>query len=67
LRLVGELPTERVHGLTQLLPGLTSGQGLLSTTPGGYRPLRHGRPTRTRTDGNPLDRVEYLRHLHQRT
>lgn len=66
LRLVGELPTERVHGLTQLLPGLTSGQGLLSTTPGGYRPLRRGRPVRARTDGNPLDRVEYLRHLHQR-
>jgi len=67
LRLVGELPTERVHELTQLLPGLTSGQGLLRTTPGGYRPLRHGRPSRTRTDGNPLDRVEYMRHLHQRT
>jgi len=66
LRLVGELPTERVHVLTQLLPGLTSGEGLLSTSPGGYRPLRHGRPVRTRTDGNPLDRVEYLRHLHQR-
>jgi ribosomal protection tetracycline resistance protein len=66
LRLVGELPTERVHGLTQLLPGLTSGQGLLSTTPGGYRRLSHGRPARPRTDGNPLDRVEYLRHLHQR-
>lgn len=58
LRLVGELPTERVHGLTQLLPGLTSGQGLLSTTPGGFRPLRHARPARARTDGNPLDRVE---------
>ncbi len=67
LRLVGELPTERVHGLAQLLPGLTSGEGLLSTSPVGYRRLRHGRPMRARTDGNPLDRVEYLRHLHQRT
>lgn len=66
LLLVGGLPTERVHGLTQLLPGLTTGQGLLSTSPGGYRRLRHGRPVRARTDGNPLDRVEYLRHLHQR-
>jgi ribosomal protection tetracycline resistance protein len=66
LHLVGELPTERVHGLTQLLPGLTGGQGLLTTTPSGFRPLSHGRPTRRRTDGNPVDRVEYLRHLHQR-
>ena len=66
LRLVGDVPTERVHEFGQLLPGLTSGEGLLTTTPGGFRPLRHGRPARARTDGNPLDPQEYLRHLRQR-
>ncbi len=66
LRLVGDVPTERVHELGQLLPGLTSGEGLLTTGPSGFRPLRHGRPARARTDGNPLDPQEYLRHLRQR-
>ncbi len=59
----GELPAARVHELQQRLPGLTRGEGSLETEFHGYRPVRGPAPTRSRTDGNPVDRREYLSSL----
>ncbi|WP_246186980.1 elongation factor G [Microlunatus speluncae] len=59
----GELPAARVHELQQRLPGLTRGEGVLETEFRGYRPVRGPAPARSRTDGNPADRREYLRGL----
>ncbi len=53
----------RLHGLQSRLPDLTSGEGVLETTPAGYRPVEGAPPVRPRTDRNPLDRDEYLRQL----
>ncbi|MET8465032.1 hypothetical protein, partial [Micromonospora zamorensis] len=47
------------------LPDLSSGEGLWSSVPGGDRLVSGDPPHRPRTDGNPFDRVEYLRFLAQ--
>ncbi len=59
----GELPAARVHELQQRLPGLTRGEGALETEFSGYRPTRGPAPSRSRTDGNPVDAREYLGSL----
>lgn len=59
----GELPAARVHELQQRLPGWTRGEGVLETEFQGYRPIRGAAPRRHRTDGNPVDRREYLSGL----
>jgi ribosomal protection tetracycline resistance protein len=59
----GDVPAARVHELQQRLPGLTRGEGALETEFRGYRPVRGPAPTRSRTDGNPVDRREYLSSL----
>ncbi|MFC7622054.1 GTP-binding protein [Microlunatus sp. GCM10028923] len=59
----GELPAARVHELQQRLPGWTRGEGVLETEFQGYRPVRGVGPRRHRTDGNPVDRREYLSGL----
>lgn len=64
--LEGEIPARRVHEFQQRLPGLTHGEGAWSSRPSGDRPVRGPAPVRERTDGNPLDRQEYLRYLRQR-
>ncbi|HSO51304.1 MAG TPA: GTP-binding protein, partial [Actinomycetes bacterium] len=56
----GEIPAARVHQLTQRLPGLTRGEGVLESTFGHYQPVRGPVPTRPRTDHDPLDRKQYL-------
>jgi ribosomal protection tetracycline resistance protein len=63
----GELPAREVYGFQQRLPDLSGGDGLWSSVPAGDRPVTGAPPRRRRTDGNPLDRVEYLRFLAQRT
>jgi len=40
------LPAASVHTLQQLLPGLTGGEGVLESSPGGYQPLRGEAPVR---------------------
>jgi ribosomal protection tetracycline resistance protein len=57
------LPAARVHGLQQQLPELTSGEGVLESSFGGYRPVRGTAASRPRTDHNPLDPKEYIRKV----
>jgi ribosomal protection tetracycline resistance protein len=65
-RLEGEVPAARVHELQQQLSALTRGEGVLETAFDRYRPVGGPFPTRPRTDHNPLDRREYLRHALRR-
>ncbi|MEV1009992.1 translation factor GTPase family protein [Streptomyces sp. NPDC049881] len=62
-----ELPLGPLQRLVAALPGLTRGEGALWTRPGTDRPVRGVPPRRARTDGNPLDPVEYLRFLADRS
>ncbi|MFJ9553473.1 GTP-binding protein [Nocardiopsis sp. NPDC101807] len=59
----GELPARAVHGFRTALPGLTRGEGFLLSRRSRVRPVVGAPPRRARTDGNPLNREEYLRHL----
>ena len=61
----GQIPARRVPEFTRALPGLTRGEGAWWSQPSGDRPVRGQVPVRARTDGNPLDREEYLRFLAQ--
>ncbi|HEY2549135.1 MAG TPA: translation factor GTPase family protein, partial [Streptosporangiaceae bacterium] len=58
--LTGEIPAAMVHELELMLPGLTSGEGVLETAFGHYQLVRGAFPTRPRSDLNPLNRKEYL-------
>jgi ribosomal protection tetracycline resistance protein len=59
----GEIPAARVHELTQQLPSLTRGEGVLESAFERYEPVRGAPPTRPRTDDDPLDRREYIRRV----
>ena len=65
-RIETALPAARVEDLQRRLPGLTSGEGVLETEFGGYRPVTGDPPSRRRTTPNPLNREEYLMHLARR-
>jgi ribosomal protection tetracycline resistance protein len=60
------LPAVRAQDLTRQLPGLTSGEGVIETSFGGYRPVRGATPARARTMPDPLNREEYLLRLTRR-
>ena len=60
------LPAARAQDLTRQLPGLTSGEGVIETSFGGYRPRRGVPPVRPRTMPDPLNREEYLLRLTRR-
>ncbi|MEU4335960.1 translation factor GTPase family protein [Micromonospora lupini] len=64
-RVSGVLPARLEPQAQRLLPDLSSGEGLWSSVPDGDRPVAGDPPRRPRTDGNPFDRVEYLRFLAQ--
>ncbi|MFF0310364.1 tetracycline resistance ribosomal protection protein Otr(A) [Streptosporangium sp. NPDC004379] len=64
--LKGDIPARRVREVKRRLPGLSRGEGIWWSGPAGDRPVTGPPPHRARSDGNPLDRVEYLRHLAQR-
>ncbi|MFB9234660.1 GTP-binding protein [Plantactinospora siamensis] len=64
--LSGSLPARLEPEAQRRLPDLSSGEGLWSSVPDGDRPVVGVPPTRPRTDGNPFDRVEYLRFLARR-
>jgi ribosomal protection tetracycline resistance protein len=57
-----------LHGWARAaaIAALTSGEGVLETTFGGYAPISGPVPTRPRTDRNPLDREEYLLRVARR-
>jgi ribosomal protection tetracycline resistance protein len=61
--LEGEILAAHAHELQQQLRGLTRGEGALESAFDRYEPVRGAPPTRPRTDGNPLNREEYLSHL----
>lgn len=65
-RLEGEIPAAHVHRLSQELPTLTSGEGVLEAAFDHYRPVTGTPPGRPRTDHNPLNRKEYLLHVVRR-
>ncbi|WP_406069724.1 TetM/TetW/TetO/TetS family tetracycline resistance ribosomal protection protein [Streptomyces sp. NBC_01020] len=62
-----ELPVRRVQEFQRALPGLTRGEGAVWSRPGQDRPVRGPVPNRPRTDGNPLNREEYMRFLADRS
>jgi ribosomal protection tetracycline resistance protein len=55
-----------VSELQRLLPGLTSGEGVLEFAFDHYQAVRGEVPTRPRSDHNPLDRKEYLLQVMRR-
>ena len=59
----GDIRTARMRALEQLLPSLTQGGGSLECTFGHYQLVSGEPPTRPRSDHNPLNRQEYLRHV----
>ena len=65
--LEGLVPASRVHEFEQALPGLSQGEGVFFSEFHDYRPYPGPPPSRPRTDGNPLDRKEYLRYTNGRT
>ena len=64
--LTGEIPAAQVHELTQLLPALTHGDGVLESGFERFQPVRGPIPRRPRTDHNPLNRKEYLLRVQRR-
>ncbi|PGH45849.1 GTP-binding protein [Micromonospora sp. WMMA1996] len=66
-RIGGVLPARLEPEAQRRLPDLSRGEGLWSSTSGGDRPVSGDPPRRPRTDGNPFDRVEYLRFLARRS
>jgi ribosomal protection tetracycline resistance protein len=61
--LIGDIPAARVHELRQQLPTLTRGEGVVECAFDRYEPVSGTIPTRSRSDGNPLNRDEYLRRV----
>jgi ribosomal protection tetracycline resistance protein len=61
--LEGEVRAARAADLRREVAGTTRGEGVLELAFAGHRPVRGRPPTRPRTDGNPLDRDEYLLRL----
>jgi ribosomal protection tetracycline resistance protein len=61
----GLLPAAGVDWFERLLPGLTSGSGVLRSESAGYRPIQGTPPARRRTDFDPLNRKRYLAEVSQ--
>ena len=60
------LPVARVRSLQHQLPGLSMGEGILESRPGGYQPVGGDPPKRARTGPSPLDRDAWLASLAKR-
>jgi ribosomal protection tetracycline resistance protein len=60
------LPVANVRTLQHQLPGLSAGEGVLETRPGGYQPIGENAPSRPRTRPSPLDRDAWLASLSTR-
>ncbi|MFF7729378.1 tetracycline resistance ribosomal protection protein Otr(A) [Streptomyces sp. NPDC008001] len=61
--LKGVLPARATPAAERRLPALTRGEALWWTFPAEDRPHQGLPPERPRTDGNPLNRAAYSRHL----
>ena len=60
------LPVARVRSLQHQLPGLSMGEGILESRPGGYQPIGDDPPDAPRTGPSPLDRDAWLASLAKR-
>jgi ribosomal protection tetracycline resistance protein len=60
------LPVARVRALQHQLPGLSLGEGILETRPGGYLPIGEDPPRRPRSGPSPLERDAWLASLARR-
>jgi ribosomal protection tetracycline resistance protein len=60
------MPVARVRALQHQLPGLSMGEGILETRPGGYQPIGSDPPSRLRSSPSPLDRDAWLASLARR-
>jgi ribosomal protection tetracycline resistance protein len=60
------LPVARVRAFQQRLAGLSMGEGVLETRPGGYQPIVDDAPQRPRSTPSPLDRDAWLASLAKR-
>jgi ribosomal protection tetracycline resistance protein len=60
------LPVARVRSLQHQLPGLSMGEGILESRPGGYQPIGDNPPNRPRSSPSPLDRDAWLASLAKR-
>jgi ribosomal protection tetracycline resistance protein len=60
------LPVARVRSLQHQLPGLSMGEGVLESRPGGYQPAGENPPSRPRSGPSPLDRDAWLASLTNR-
>ncbi|MEU4191454.1 translation factor GTPase family protein [Kribbella sp. NPDC026611] len=63
--LEGTIPAATTHPFESYLPTLTRGEALLTTSFRTHQPVAGPPPTRTRTDGNPLNQKQYLMHLNR--
>ncbi|KNB53386.1 elongation factor G [Streptomyces caatingaensis] len=59
----GVIPARRIAAVERRLPGVARGESVWWSSPAADRPLPGTPETRERTDGNPLNRAEYLRSL----
>ena len=59
----GQISADESHRLQHYLPGITHGEGVLEMAFDRYAPIVGVAPTRKRSDHNPLNRNEYLRHI----
>ena len=57
------MPAALVRSLQHQLPGLSMGEGILETRPGGYQPIGDDPPKRQRSGPSPLDRDAWLASL----
>ena len=60
------LPVARVRTLQHQMPGLSMGEGILESGPGGYQPIGSDPPRRERSTPSPLDRDAWLASLAKR-
>jgi ribosomal protection tetracycline resistance protein len=65
-RVSAVLPVARVRSLQQQLPGLSMGEGMLESRPGGYQPVGNDGPRRERSRPSPVDRDAWLASLARR-
>ena len=65
-RLSAVLPLGRVRVLQHQLPGLSLGEGVLESRPGGYQPVGENPPRRPRSRPSPLNREAWLAWLTRR-
>jgi ribosomal protection tetracycline resistance protein len=61
--LTGDVPADAVHRLTLQVPGVTRGEGALTTRLDHYRPVTGRPPRRPHVGADPYDREEYLRRV----